>query len=323
MNFKSLVPKSYHIPSDVSLSRSAKKRLKWMDHYHKHNNASLTSRYFGISRTTFYKWLNRYDPNNLYSLENRSCRPHNVRSPSTAQHIVDMIVKIRKKYMKWSKYKIRRILKRFYDIVISASTIGRVIKRYNLFPARPAKKRLRKRKRKRKQAPSSLKKQSPGSLLQFDTKHIKSSDGKKLYQFTAIDTCTRYRVMKVFKTACSRNAAEFLDYVYDNMPFDIENINTDNGSEFLGKFDDSLSDENCDVNHYFSRPYTPTDNAFVERSHKTDDDEFYNGVLLPDDFNELSAELTKWQDTYNDIRPHESLNYLTPSEYYETIQSGS
>ena len=61
------------------LSREGKKRLAWFDYYEGHGqNASLTCRYFGISRQTFYRWKGRYDPRQLESLEERSHRPVNI-----------------------------------------------------------------------------------------------------------------------------------------------------------------------------------------------------------------------------------------------------
>ena len=47
-----------------------------MDFYRKTENVALTCRHFGISRQTFYRWLRRYQPLDLTSLEERSHCPH-------------------------------------------------------------------------------------------------------------------------------------------------------------------------------------------------------------------------------------------------------
>lgn len=66
-----------------TISRGAKKRLKWFDYYHRTRNARKTCRYFGISPQTFYRWKSRFDPYDLTTLEELSRRPHQVRKPKT------------------------------------------------------------------------------------------------------------------------------------------------------------------------------------------------------------------------------------------------
>jgi transposase len=88
-----IIPKADYINSLVrqgTISREAKKRLQWMDHYHKHGNARFTCRYFGISPQTFYRWKNRFDRYDLTTLEEQSRRPHKVRKPeSVDEKILD------------------------------------------------------------------------------------------------------------------------------------------------------------------------------------------------------------------------------------------
>ena len=103
----------YHMSSYLNkynnLSKGAKQRLKWMDYYHQSGNASKTCRHFDIPRKTFYKWRKRFDPDNLYSLEDHDRAPINKRkreiTPIQEQRIIDL----RKKYIKYSKIKIAKI----------------------------------------------------------------------------------------------------------------------------------------------------------------------------------------------------------------------
>jgi transposase InsO family protein len=153
----------------------------------------------------------------------------------------------------------------------------------------------------------------------MDTKHLRFSDGSKAFQFTAIDTCTRLRVLRASSTASSKSAERFLQEARRAFPFPLRYIQTDNGSEFLGSFDKACPDGS----HGFSYPRSPKQNAFVERSHKTDDDEFYH--LLeeePESVEELSRKLRAWERTYNTVRPHASLGYLTPAAFLATLSSG-
>ena len=124
----------------VRLSSEAKFRLRFIEHYlNTSKNASETCRLFGIARSLFYKWYNRYDPYNLSSLENKSSKPHKVRSVSYSLKLVSVILQLRqsKDTALYSAHKIALVLKRDYpkdtNFHVSAATVGRIIKRFKLF----------------------------------------------------------------------------------------------------------------------------------------------------------------------------------------------
>ncbi len=76
----------YRLRRSHTLSRHAQRRLQWFDFYHAHGqNARLTCRHFAISSRTFYKWLHRFNLKDISCLEDRSRRPHRVRSSPLAQ----------------------------------------------------------------------------------------------------------------------------------------------------------------------------------------------------------------------------------------------
>ena len=95
----------------TNLSREARKRLKWFEHYHRFSNARLTCRYFGISPQTFYRWRQRFSPHDLTSLESKSPRPLNVRQPETSPEIVERVRQLREQYPRWGKAKLVILLK--------------------------------------------------------------------------------------------------------------------------------------------------------------------------------------------------------------------
>jgi transposase InsO family protein len=290
-----------------------------MEHYSSRGeNAALTCRYFDIPRSSFFFWLRRFNPKDLTSLEDRSRRPKRVRSSPLPHATVEKIVALRQKFPAWSKCKLAVILARDHDIRLSPSTIGRIFVKHNLFLPKVRKNGLRRLARKRERPDKALRKAFPGSLVQMDTKHLRFSDGSKIYQFTAIDTCTRLRVLRAFSTASSKSAETFLREVRRAFPFPIRNLQSDNGSEFLGSFDKACVEEK----HVFSYPRTPKDNAFVERSHRSDDEEFYH--LLeeePENLADLNRKMLAWEKIYNTVRPHASLQYLTPAAYLATLSS--
>jgi transposase InsO family protein len=100
--------------------------------------------------------------------------------------------------------------------------------------------------------------QLPGHQIQIDVKFVDtlqgSGRGKKFYQFTAIDDCTRLRVLRLYPNCDMRTAIRFYDYTASRMPFTIERVQTDNGSEFQSAFHLHLLDQGVD--HHYIRPRT-------------------------------------------------------------------
>ncbi len=94
------------------ISRLAKARLKWLNHYATHGNAALTCRYFGISRQTFYRWKERYNPRDLRSLEERSHRPRRLRQPTWSWELALAVLHLREQYPRWGKDKLAVLLRR-------------------------------------------------------------------------------------------------------------------------------------------------------------------------------------------------------------------
>jgi transposase InsO family protein len=137
---------------------------------------------------------------------------------------------------------------------------------------------------------------------------------RKYYQFTAIDDCTRLRVLRLYPAADQKTAIQFLDYVLARLPFRVEVIQTDNGAEFGASFHWHALDKG--IQHVYIKPRTPRLNGKVERSHRIDAEEFYrllDGVVI-DDANLFNDKLREWEDYYNYHRPHGGLGGQTPYE---------
>src|SRR5437870_5419208 len=117
----------------------------------------------------------------------------------------------------------------------------------------------------------------PGQSVQIDVKHLKLG-GRRFYQFTAIDEATRYRVLRVFAHNSIKSATEFVEEVRRRLPMAIQRIQTDHGSEFGTDFTWYLRD--LGVTHRQIPRGCPQANGKVERSHRTDEDEFYRRVTF-------------------------------------------
>jgi transposase InsO family protein len=121
-------------------------------------------------------------------------------------------------------------------------------------------------------------KAKPGHRLQKDVKFLERipGTGKRLYQFTAIDDCARIRVLKVYDRCNQRTAIRFLNEVRKRLPFRIMVLQTDDGAEFQSRF--HWHAESLDIKHVYIRPASPNLNGKVERSHRIDEQEFYQVI---------------------------------------------
>ncbi len=146
---------------------------------------------------------------------------------------------------------------------------------------------------------------------------------RKYPQFTAIDDCTRIRVVRVYPHNDQKTAMQFLDYVLERMPFAVESIQTDNGAEFQTGFHWHALDRG--IRHTHIKPATPRLNGKVERSHRIDSEEFsrlLDGVVI-DDSDLFADQLRGWEDSSNFDRPHGGLGGQTPYERLRQTSTAS
>jgi len=147
----------------------------------------------------------------------------------------------------------------------------------------------------------------------MDTSKIKPG----MYQFTAVDDCIRYLVVEIYPRKTANNTLLFLDKVVEEMPFPIQRIQTDRGTEFMAyKVQECLMD--WQIKFRPNRPGAPHLNGKVERAQKTVLDEFYALVDLDDP--ELSLRLSEWQHFYNWFRKLGSIG-TTPTEKLSQLYS--
>ncbi|HET6591904.1 MAG TPA: IS481 family transposase, partial [Xanthomonadales bacterium] len=208
--------------------------------------------------------------------------------------------------------RIANYLQRFHQMTIAGSTVHRILVDHGMgrLPAN------------QKRRPTGrpwhrYEKPQPGHRLQLDVKFLERIAGtrKRLYQFTAIDDCTRIRVLKIYDSCNQNSAIRFVDEVIRRLPFRVLAIQTDNGAEFQSRFHWHL--EEHDIRHVYIRPRSPHLNGKVERSHRVDDQEFYQLLDkdgIADDIHLFNDKLREWEDYYNFHRPHGALGGQTPYE---------
>jgi transposase InsO family protein len=316
---RAIIPVSKRIRDPIQLSKEAKQRLKWVDFYQQHaNNARLTCRHFGIHHRTFYRYYDRFKTQGLKGLEHLSRRPVHVRQPSTPLSHVDLVRKLRTDNPEYSKYKLAVILKRDHQVKLSASTVGRIIKRYNLFFAPPVKPKGHPDRVVRRRKPKDLVLQNPGDLVEVDVKHLPML-GSKRYGFVAIDRVERRAFVHVASTISSRQAALAWTKVCELWGLVPVAALNDNGSENLGAFAKLLAE--MEVDQYFARPRTPKDKPYVERFIGTLERECIQWGGLVIDLADQQAVIDDWLHKYHSYRPHAALGYLTPDAYGAKLQA--
>ena len=303
----------------VRLSREARRRLKWFDYYAQCRNGSQTCRYFGISRKTFHKWKKRYSPYRLSSLEDVPRTPKRFRTSQVPRETIVLVRQLRTRYPYYSKYKLAVILGRDHGITLSASTVGRLIKQYQLFfksPYPPKKKRYAAAAAQRAHLPAEYAIREPGDLVESDTKHLPFL-GAKRYAFVAVDCVGKGAVIALGTTPSSAKNAALVGKAQATFPFPVKAWENDNGPENLKDFHAAL--KRSGIDQYFAYPYCPDDKPYVERLIGTLEREFVQqGNLVPDILDQ-QRRIDRWLDEYHDVRPHQSLGYLTPNEYYQKV----
>lgn len=325
-------------PNRYHLSDEARRRMKWMYviKYECQGNISKAANKIGLSR----QWLSRVHSQwrktheDVRSLEPSSRAPlHAGKRKRISKTAEDKIVWVRNKYH-WGKDKIAAVLKRDYGIKIGATTVNRYLRKHKLINVKLSHKNSLAWARKKSgqveqlqktRPPKQVKDYKPGALIEKDMKFITkpgcflNPDKYKArenfwYQHTFIDSFTRIRFTPISEDADSQTAALIEKQIEKKFPFRIACVNTDSGGENGLHFANQLKEKK--IVHFFSRAGMPTDNPRVERSHLTDDREFYAQGNLCRSFKEQAERKKQHDYIYNHIRPHQALGNLTPMAFY-------
>lgn len=327
-------------PNNYHLSQDAKKRLRWLYilYYDQRGNISAAARKAGISRP----WMshlkqmleqNRKDPK---CLEPESRAPNDTSNRNRiSKETENLILKIRDESLNvWGKEKITVALFRDYKIKVNHNTVNKYLHKHKRISPKISLKNTKAFEEKKYRnsdnillkvkfrPPSKLKDYAPGALVEKDMKYLvkpkQEHYGKHkdnyFYQFTETDSFTRIRALEVSDQQDTAATIALHKTAVKRFPFKIACENTDNGFENNNDFSKELKKEN--VFHFYSNRSTPTDNPRVERSHLTDDVEFYLKGNLFNDLKQQKEATRKFEDLYNFKRPHQALGYLTPMDFY-------
>ena len=328
-------------PHHYYLSTEAKKRLHWLYvlYYEQDGNVTVTANKIGISR----QWLSPLK--NLFEkrgrdprvLEPESRAPHSTKNRKRiSKEVEDKILRVRKDSRNvWGKVKIAVALLRDYEIEINPNTVNNYLHKHKLIDPKISLKNSRAWQAKiarenpeaelvvRYRPPKAIKDLAPGALVEKDMKYVEKqtrmTSGKEAENFysqhTEIDSFTRIRSLELARDSTANGSAQAHEKSKEKFEFVIACENTDNGYENQKEFREALKKDK--VFHFNSNKGTPTDNPRVERSHLTDEVEFYQKGGYKKTFEEQAVALKEWEHFYNWKRPHQALGYLTPIAFHE------
>ena len=268
-----------------------------------------------FSERSLKYWLADYGKFGIDGLENRSRRPKT--NPNETP------IRTKEKIIGLRNDKKQRALKIMWDlqdegINVHFQTIQKIIRAEG----------LTRKYRSRKVKPTYAgRKWMPGEMVEIDVKWVPNRiNGDRYYQFTAIDCSSRWRYLNAYPFCSNFYAVKFLKELTAVAPFKIKAIKTDNASIFTNRYEPhALSSDalprlhdfdvmcnNMDIKHYLIDPGKPAQNGKVERSHRTDQQKFYDESAFQS-FEELRYKLRLWNMYYNDIK-HCSLGGKTPNQ---------
>lgn len=282
---------------------------------------ATAARRYGLSRGTIYNWQVEITP--------QKTGPRSTVFWQTNTDIEELVIQIRLA----TNYGPKRIKDELEDIdvVVGEKAIRNIIEATGL---------ARKQRKPKKRAMQPFYAPYPGYRLQVDTKAVPNDEDKRRsrkHQFTAIDIVSKIRYLRVMDGLSNGNSIAFVKEAlqfYQDIGIEIECVQTDNHATFTNLFAGgnkktdhelrrvhqlTLYLTGIGIEHKLSRPGTPQHNGFVERSHRTDEEEFYSVTKTANlDTTTLDSKMNTWQDEYNKLRRHSSCNNLPPIEYFNT-----
>lgn len=307
----------------VNMPKNIKEeRLRWVEPIiNKEIKLVEAIKVFPHSKRTLERWVANYKMFGEAGLEPLSTRPK-TNPKETAIRIKERIIELRKRNKKCALKLKWQLAKE--GIIIHKNTIQKIIKKEGLV----RKYRVRKLKYKYIKVPLTA-----GELLEIDVKYVpKMVKNMRYYQFTAIDCATRWRYLKIYDDLSNFSSIQFLEEVIRMAPFRIKAIKTDNGSNFTNRYTGYLKSsdpvnpklheldlmcQKYNIIHYLIDPGKPAQNGKVERSHRSDQEAFYDRITFTT-IDELNRKIKIWNKQYNNLE-HCGLNGKTPNEMLKLV----
>jgi len=275
-----------------------RRRLVVVQFAHAESQAAASRRY-GVDAKTIRRWMQRWRREGVVGLVPKYPARRARRIP---EPVVELIRTARLEY-RWGAARTQIWLARVHQVHVNTRTIQRVFHDVGMPYL------IRARRRRPRQL-TLFEKEAPGDSVQVDVKVVKIHDAKA-YQYTALDDCTRMRVLRLYPHLNVRASLDFLAEVQQALPFSIRRVQCDNGAEFPFRF--ALAVQRAGIRLRYITPRKPEQNGKVERSHRIDDEEFWHRRRFTS-LDEATLALRAWEHHYNHERFSLALGGRTPIE---------
>ena len=273
-------------------------------HFARLHGPTAAGRRFGVSVRTIRRWRVRWRQDALQGLLPRYPRR---RGRRITPRVVELIGQARRD-LAYGAQRTQLWLRRVHDVRVAVGTIQRIFRDLGLPRLRRTPKRV----------PRQMKlfeKAEPGESVQVDVKFVKIA-GRWAFQYTALDDCTRFRVLRLYRRLHQISSLAFLAELCRAFPFRIRKLQCDHGHEFPFAF--ALAVQALGIRHRYIKPRRPQQNGKVERSHRIDQEEFWGRQRFAD-FDEAAVALRGWEARYNHERFSMALQGRTPAEKLATL----
>lgn len=310
--------------SEKKIKQEAVNREKVVQYAHKHGNKSEAARLYFVSLSSVKRWCKRYD-GNWQSLVERSHKPHSHPNQHTNAEL-RQIRKVHKKH--YERYGWEGV----YSALLDGGKYHRSFEGMYHAARRIGLGGERKKPKKNKASRRYPELGIPGEKVQIDVKEVPFNClhgnalryNKRLYQWTAIDECTRLRFVYGYEEHTPENSVDFIRRAQKYFSFKIQTVQTDNGTEFTYRF---ISDEKecpfdtelrrLGIAHKLIKPRTPWHNGKVERSHRMDQRYFYDWESFCNvaDLNAKLSEHLNWSNN----RRMRTLGWVSPMQKYKSL----
>lgn len=256
------------------------------------------ARYFGYNQSSIVRWCQKAGIVVGARIETESSAPKS-HPKSLSKEIVGRIIHTRLKTKRCAEVVYETL--KAEGVQVSLSSVKRKISRYGLLKKRsPWKKKRR--------YPARPEAKAPGILVQIDTIHFVDRYGKRTYVYTALDVYSRYGFALLSERIGAKPSINFLKKTIRYFPFDIQNIQTDNGPEFGLHFSDFVTRKK--MTHRHIHPRSPNENGHLERFNRTIQEEMPTNnlcIFIPE-------HIELYLEHYNNSRMHMGIKFKTPKE---------
>ena len=286
--------------------------------YKQLGNVAAVATTLGINKSTVYRWLRRARSPYPYGqprykergLKRKSTRPKHIHyALSSAERVI--IEQLRLQYGYTAKK-----LKKAGNINASVATIERYLKRRGLVATKPR----HRRPLCQDTIHMHVKNTTSIGYLQMDVKYLTpelTGLPWTCFEYAIIDIYSRYKDAVILNHLDQDGAIEALRTLVARLPFKATFVQTDNGLEFQTRFTTAAT--HLGLEHHHIHKSTPNENAVIERSFRTDEEEFIYYKAPFRDYDDLRRQYQAWLQWYNTERPHLGINLQTPLEVITSV----